>query len=885
MNNSSVSAKAFLNIRRLLLVVVGHAFITVVFYLIVYFVYGVWQALVGVGVLGATPVLFVSFYLLLRRKKNYLAGFFILTGLIIGYGVNELIWAGLLPYHIIGGGLLLVMMVHALFPRSYRIGAVFLGLYLVCVLLINRFEPLPRVHYVDLPVLVVYAIASNILVLTMFGGVMAYFAFSRTIRMRMMLLFVLLVGIPLIISSVISSYLTARISQNEVSARLEYDVVSHQTDIIGWLDSLRAGLQQRNLPPDRSSNELNVLSNKEPEFDYNVYRAQLVSSLGSLVENSNSILRIYILNLKGDVVYTTDHRLEGESKVTEDFFLQGLQGEVITPVYISLETQEPEFQIVFPIRDQSDVPVGVMVADIGFTELNQLIQPDLEASQTGETILFNSEFLLVSPSRFGLSTGEAYSLSPSLQAAMLSGSDGTGEYLSYREENVLGSYKWLQPLSVLLVVEKGFFEAFLPTIQVVLWNVIVTVLALSLSLLAAWYLSNHIASPINRLAQTANAVAAGNLSLVADVDQEDEVGALARAFNSMTAQLSMQMSQLEQRVVERTADLEQRSLQLQVAAEVARDASLTQDFDILLQRSVDLVRQRFGFYHAGIFLVDELGEYAVLRAATGEVGRQMIEKGHQLKLGEVGMVGFVASRGVPRIASDVEGEATHFQNPYLLKTRSEMALPLKVGNRVIGVLDVQSENDSAFTEDDAIVLQIMADQLAVAIENARLYGEAQASLHQVEALYGSYSQRLWQRMIDSQRIAGYQYDPSQGVSVLDVDSRPAEQVPAVIPLQMRGQVIANLRIYPSKTNWSESQQAVFRAIGERLSQAMESARLYQESQQSAANEQLVGEVTARMRETLDIDSILQTTIREIRQAFDLQEVEVRLDISSVEKTK
>ena len=196
---------------------------------------------------------------------------------------------------------------------------------------------------------------------------------------------------------------------------------------------------------------------------------------------------------------------------------------------------------------------------------------------------------------------------------------------------------------------------------------------------------------------------------------------------------------LEQRVVERTGDLERRMVQLRVAAEVARDATTAQELEDLLYRAVNLVRDRFEFYHAGIFLLDERGEYAVLRAATGEVGRWMLADEHRLKVGEVGIVGHVTGSGQPRIALDVGADVVHFKNPLLPETRSEMALPLRVGERVIGALDVQSTQEAAFDEQDVAILQTMADQLAVAIENMERTAQIQAEFARLDAVLRSTS--------------------------------------------------------------------------------------------------------------------------------------------------
>lgn len=181
--------------------------------------------------------------------------------------------------------------------------------------------------------------------------------------------------------------------------------------------------------------------------------------------------------------------------------------------------------------------------------------------------------------------------------------------------------------------------------------------------------------------------------------------------------------------------LQHRALQLQTAAEVARDAAAITDPKELLERAVKLLRDRFGFYYAGIFLLDDQNEYAILQAAASEAGRIMLEQGHKLKVGEMGIVGYVAGAGEPRVASDVETDAVHLKNPLLSQTRSEMALPLKVGERIIGVLDVQSAYEDDFSEDDVLVLQTMADQLAIAIENANLHTETKQRLHQLAVLH------------------------------------------------------------------------------------------------------------------------------------------------------
>lgn len=236
----------------------------------------------------------------------------------------------------------------------------------------------------------------------------------------------------------------------------------------------------------------------------------------------------------------------------------------------------------------------------------------------------------------------------------------------------------------------------------------------------ALVISQLVAQPINQLTEIATKIAEGDLEAEVPITTTDEIGLLARAFNSMTFRLRSLIAGLEDRVAERTQDLARRADQLQVASEVAKDASEVRDVNRLLNDTVRQISERFGYYHAGVFLVDEDEEFAVLQAASSTGGQRMLEREHKLAVGKVGLVGYVTGTGKPRIALDVGEDAVHFANPDLPDTRSEIALPLMTGNQIIGALDVQSIEEDAFDEEDVVALQTMADQLAIAIENTRL---------------------------------------------------------------------------------------------------------------------------------------------------------------------
>ncbi len=208
----------------------------------------------------------------------------------------------------------------------------------------------------------------------------------------------------------------------------------------------------------------------------------------------------------------------------------------------------------------------------------------------------------------------------------------------------------------------------------------------------------------------------------------------ARTLERTMDDLQVLNEELDQRVSERAGQLQRRSVQLQSAAEVAREATTTLNVGKLLDMTVQKVSDRFGYDHAAVYLLDESEASVVLRSASSEGGRKMLARGHKVRVGKGGLVGYVARTGRARVSSDVEQDAVHLATPDLPETRSAVALPLRSRGRVIGVLDIQSSQLGAFSEEDATTLQTMADQLASAIDNARLYEEAQRHVEELTAL-------------------------------------------------------------------------------------------------------------------------------------------------------
>lgn len=260
--------------------------------------------------------------------------------------------------------------------------------------------------------------------------------------------------------------------------------------------------------------------------------------------------------------------------------------------------------------------------------------------------------------------------------------------------------------------------------QALIWMLILGSFAIGLAFLA----SASLTRPLGELTEAARRMGAGQLNVRVPVTSRDELGVLAETFNAMALRLRDLYQNLERRVQERTH-------QLQTAAEMGRAIASTLDLDELLRMAVNLIRDRLGYYHVSVFLIDESGRWAVLRESTGEIGRKLKERGHRLEVGGRSLIGWVTANGRPRVAQRTAEDPVHFKNELLPETRSEAAFPLKIGDRIIGALDVQSTLEEVFDAGAVSVLQILADQLAVAIENARLYQQAQVALEETQALY------------------------------------------------------------------------------------------------------------------------------------------------------
>jgi GAF domain-containing protein len=320
-----------------------------------------------------------------------------------------------------------------------------------------------------------------------------------------------------------------------------------------------------------------------------------------------------------------------------------------------------------------------------------------------------------------------------------------------------------------------------------------------------------------------------------------------------------------------TQETERRSQEIRATAEISRAISRVLSPQMLFQESVDLILKRFNLYYVGIFIVDETSRSAILQAGTGEAGKAMLAERHRLSIAESSMIGWTIIHRQARIALDVGQDAIRFANPYLPDTHSELALPLLSGDQVFGALSIQSNQREAFDQDDITILQNIADTLAIALENARLFQEAQSTLDELRVAQRAYITKTWSETAREHEKFEYSSGgpaPVQGSETSSID----------VPLTLREQIIGELHLEGDQ-DWTPEERSLIEAVASQAALAMENARLLEESQTSALRERLVAEITGKVWSSPNADFILQTAVKELARALRTDDavIELKLD--------
>ncbi|MGC9348089.1 MAG: GAF domain-containing protein [Anaerolineae bacterium] len=578
----------------------------------------------------------------------------------------------------------------------------------------------------------------------------------------------------------------------------------------------------------------------------------------------------------GRVVISTDPTREGEYQGTDAYFVQGLKGAYLSPAVVSPGTGRTLLFISVPV-DGEDGTVAVTVAELDLDWMQRNMLGRASFGTGWERYLVDRSFRLITGP--GVSTTLRPKLWSGAVGMLREDVLGNGIYENGQGELVLGAYSWVEDLDVALLLEVRHAPAVgQPLLHTMFRLAAVMLGVIVLFVLGARFIARRSLGLLKVMRDYVQCVADGDLTQSVPVSGEDEFGELAVALNRMVDRMRSTYAGLEARVEARTDALRRRSLQLQAAARVSGAVAVIRDVDELLAEMVRLIPEYFDYDHVGIFLLDDARRHAVLRAASSEGGQRMLARGHKLAVGQ-GIVGSVAQSGQPRIALDVGDDPVFFDNPDLPRTRSEMALPLMMQERLIGVLDVQTEMPAAFSEEDIAVLRSMADQVALAIENARLLEASDRMLRELRLRYGQQIQESWSERLSARDLA-FRYTGADVRRVQELSGALPER-PAIAeldggarelraPIRVRDVVIGSVvfRQEAHQEPWGEGEVAFVGAICTQIGQALEQARLLDEAQVRASFEQLTGEISERIRSSAtDVDGVMATTLRELSLAL------------------
>jgi GAF domain-containing protein/HAMP domain-containing protein len=800
--------------------------------------------------------------------------------------------------------------------------------------------PIPQIVNSNINILIgVIDLAAIILLIrVLISGV-----FIASLRLKLILSALALAILPLLILAAINlssirSVVTAQSNQNlKIATELSVEQVDE------FFSSELTSLQnEASLPVIQTYLTMDPLTRQNTVEEQN-----LSTTINSLQAKDTQYAPSYgLLNTLGIDVFDTNTKSVGKSEFYNDYFqtVYSTHAAYVSPVEFIRDTRDSYIYFITPVTTTTQTIIGYLRMTIDSHVLQSVLEksagmigthsypilidengirladtsnPDLlyHSIQTIDADKYNSLLVagrvpdyitqsqIASPineiadALFTIKLNPYQFFSVNLQNSQ-NGSTDTATY------GVMTTQKWyvvyLQEQTSLLSSQQQLTQS----------TAFVAVLIVSLVSLIIAIASTLFTRPITDLTDIAKLIADGNLDVHVNVNSKDEIGDLGDTFNSMASQLKDSFETMDRRVSDRTLELNRqndalryRSRQLQTVTDVARSIVSSNDMESLLNLVTQLISDRFNFYHAGVFLLDESGEYAVLRASNSPGGRRMLNRQHKLRVGQVGIVGNVTGTGQPRIATDVGKDAVFFNNPDLPETKSEMALPLKIENQVIGALDIQSIESNAFSEEDINLFTTLADQISVAINNNRLLEDAQRALDEAQNLHRQYLNQEWsKRSIDSGR-SSYKYTSGKGLSPYEEDlpevkmvfesGRPVTRSAVkdnendktfstlAVPILLRGEVIGVIHLQENESSsfvWSEGELITVQTLADQLAQTLESARLFEQTIRRADRERRVLEITSKIRSTNDPQQMLEITLEELKQHLGASQAQIVINL-------
>ncbi len=785
------------------------------------------------------------------------------------------------------------------------------------------------------PLQVFYALILVVLTITVLVLIIYRFI-PFTIRLKLLITFLVLTLLPLAGISLLAT----RYTNSMLSDMANQGLTNSAKQTAAQLDAFFRRNQYSLASYSGDKDFVSYLSLPISERVGNSAEDQALVALKKLKDTTANTISFSLLNNSGTILISTDQSEGGQDQSRRDFVkaVQSGHQDVISTVEFEGNTNQASFYIITPIMDANNQFLGALNARFDVISFYLILVQNENAVQNGSypivfdenltrlgdpmtpqdlyktAIPLSSDQITKLQANYRLPNQPVKELSNNLTglARLVSSAQGQFNFAADIFNNNTMMLGAVSPLATQnwkvvyiqaqsLILAPAEYQNRMAILFVALIALITSVIDLGIA--------NLLSQPIRSLTTTAQRIANGDLLAQAHINTQDEIESLAVAFNLMTSQLRSSIESLEVRVQERTLELAKqtqkinfRVIQLQTVSDVARAIASVQNFEQLLTTVTNLTSERFNFYHVGIFLLDNAKEFAVLRAANSEGGQRMLARHHRLRVGQTGIVGYVAGSGKARIATDVGEDAVFFSNPDLPLTRSEMALPLTRGDEVIGFLDVQSVTGNEFTEDDIKLFSTLADQIAIVIVNNRLYDETRQALAEAQATHRRYLRQEWDKVVFERDARGYQIVEREIQQVSD------QSVPAIeeaiekgevcisqpdtssngrkapgtstlaVPIKLRGEVVGviGLQETDSDRQWYPEEISMVESVAEQVALALENARLFEQTVRRADRERKALDITNKIRASSDPQTMLKTAVTELQQALRASRAQVLL---------
>lgn len=832
------------------LIAIAH-FLAVFYYLYVGWTSGTGQFLALAAISFGLGVLAGFGAILSRRERPAQGIMLVMYALAVSYPPIALLVSGLGA--VLGPALMVIgpmSAFHALSQRSSRAIMVVTIVSGLTTLLLDLFGSAAR------PALVGAFIPLLALLVT---GVLAFLVFRqfRDYSLRTKLV-ISLVGITLIsvaIVGVISSSISSAQINEQVGTNLSAvtsslareiaELVSNDVDILSAL-SLNKFIQDTVAIAntdgssdqayfDRIDQEWKNAADNDPLIT-GILKNELADDLVEFQSRFPGFLEIFVTDQYGAIIASTN-RTSDYYQADEEWW-QVAWNNGSGRVYVSQATFDESanayaIDIAVPISTHNDsTPIGVLRSTIDINILENLIA-SVQLGQTGQADLVFQGDQYLDPDGLGLTT-----LAPEDVAGLASLSETYGQRTFEDSLTLVSKSKVSAPLSKhhevieqlgwTVVVHQDIAEAH-ESVAATTRSISLAGIVIALVIaVVAQILAQILVGPISRLTVVADQVTAGDLQARANVEAADEIGSLATAFNTMTSRLHEFIANLESRVAERTGGLV-------LAAEVGRSVSQVRELHLMLQDAAEIVRSRFDLYYVQVYLTDPAQSALILEAGTGTVGTELVARGHRLPVNTASINGRAAMEKHSVVIPDTSASTTFKPNPLLPDTRSEMAVPLLVGEKVVGVLDLQSQNPGALNQDILPAFEALAGQLAIAIQNANLLAEAQQARLEVESQAGRLVRKNWQEHLDAihqpERI-GFVFEGNAVIPLADAaDIKPPSEGNIIqAPVAITGESLGTLSVELDARDLTAQTAELVNNVARQVAQQIENLRLLESAE-------------------------------------------------------